>query len=112
MAKNLSFVNLLEVYGSVLTEKQRNVMELYYWEDLSLGEIAECSGITRQGVRDSIKRGEQVLSELEEKLKITEKILKCRECFAEIGVMAAKLDCHEEEAKAIIATAMVGREIF
>lgn len=66
--KNLNISYLLDVYGSVLTEKQRDVVELYYCEDLSLAEISEICGITRQGVRDSIKRGEEVLLELEEKL--------------------------------------------
>ena len=59
---------LLDFYGEVLTEKQRDVIELYYNEDLSLAEIAQNLGITRQGVRDSIKRGEAVLLDMEDKL--------------------------------------------
>ena len=51
MAKNLDFVILLDIYGNMLTDRQRDVMELYYWEDLSLGEIAESNNITRQAVR-------------------------------------------------------------
>ncbi|MGN1086074.1 MAG: hypothetical protein ACI4Q5_03475, partial [Porcipelethomonas sp.] len=39
--KNLDYALLLEIYGRMLTEKQRGVMELYYWEDLSLGEISQ-----------------------------------------------------------------------
>ncbi len=68
MAKNLELSFLLDFYGDVLTEKQRDVMEQYYNDDLSLAEIAENFGITRQGVRDSIKRGEGILLELEEKV--------------------------------------------
>ncbi len=68
MAKNLELSYLLDFYGDVLTEKQRDVMEQYYNDDLSLAEIAENFGITRQGVRDSIKRGEGILLELEEKV--------------------------------------------
>ena len=56
MAKNLEISFLLDFYGDMLTDKQRDVVELYYNEDLSLAEIAAHSGITRQGVRDSIKR--------------------------------------------------------
>ena len=58
MAKNLEISFLLDFYGDMLTDKQRDVVELYYNEDLSLAEIAAHSGITRQGVRDSIKRAE------------------------------------------------------
>ncbi len=67
--KNLDVVVLLDFYGQLLTDKQREVLELYYDEDLSLAEIAQNTGsITRQGVRDSIKRGEAILFEMEEKL--------------------------------------------
>ena len=58
MSKNLAIADLLDLYGDMLTDKQRDVMELYYDQDLSLGEIAEHEKITRQGVRDSIKRVE------------------------------------------------------
>lgn len=67
MSKNLEISYLLDFYGEVLTEKQRDVMYQYYNEDLSLAEIAENFGITRQGVRDAIKRGEATLITLEEK---------------------------------------------
>ena len=66
--KDLNLSNLLDYYADMLTDKQRDVIELYYNEDMSLGEIAEYAHITRQGVRDSIKRGEQILYEMEEKL--------------------------------------------
>ena len=66
--KNLDYAFLLDIYGNILTDKQRSVMELYYWEDLSLGEISECEGITRQAVRDSVKRSEQIFEDFESKL--------------------------------------------
>ena len=68
MAKNLEISFLLDFYGSMLTEKQRIMIEYYYNDDLSLAEIADNEGITRQGVRDSIKRAEGQLLELEERL--------------------------------------------
>ncbi len=68
MAKNLKLAPLIELYAGVLTEKQREVIELYYFEDLSLAEIAQHSGISRQGVRDAIKRGETIITELEDQL--------------------------------------------
>lgn len=72
MTKNLDVAVLNDFYGPMLTEKQREVIDLYYNQDLSLSEIAEHEGITRQGVRDSIKRGEVFLFELEDKLKMFE----------------------------------------
>ena len=68
MSKNLAISDLLDLYGPMLTDKQRDVIELYYNQDLSLAEIAEHEQITRQGVRDNIKRGEAFLLEMEEKL--------------------------------------------
>lgn len=58
---------LYDFYGDVLTERQREFYDLYYNEDLSLSEIAENSGITRQGVRDVIVRAEAILTNLEDK---------------------------------------------
>ena len=65
--KNLEFSVLLDYYGPVLTEKQRSILSEYYNDDLSLAEIAENYGITRQGVRDAIKHGEATLTEMEQK---------------------------------------------
>ena len=58
---------LFDFYGDVLTDRQKEFYDLYYNEDLSLGEIAENYGITRQGVRNVIVRAEAVLTELEDK---------------------------------------------
>ena len=58
---------LFDFYGDILTERQRELFDLYYNEDLSLAEIAENCGISRQGVRDVIVRAEAVLTELEDK---------------------------------------------
>lgn len=70
--KDLHIAVLFDFYGAMLTEKQKDVIDLYYNEDLSLAEIAEHEGISRQGVRDNIKRGEAYLLELEEKLRFAE----------------------------------------
>ena len=58
---------LYDFYGDVLTDRQKEFYDLYYNEDLSLAEIAENYGITRQGVRDVIVRAEAILSDLEDK---------------------------------------------
>jgi hypothetical protein len=84
MAKDLKLSVLLDYYGDILTEKQKDVMELYYNEDLSLSEIAEHEHISRQGVRDSIKRGEDTVLDLEKKLKMAEKFTKISELFDKI----------------------------
>lgn len=58
---------LFDFYGDLLTERQKEFYDLYYNDDLSLAEIAENYGITRQGVRDNIVRAERTLEEIEEK---------------------------------------------
>ncbi len=68
MAKNLEMGYLLDFYGEALTEKQREMLRQYYHDDLSLSEIGENFGITRQGARDAIKHGESALEELEAKV--------------------------------------------
>jgi len=79
VAKNLEISVLLDFYGEMLTEKQRDVVELYYNEDLSLSEIAAHSQITRQGVRDSIKRAEGILLGLEERLGLAKRFRRIQE---------------------------------
>lgn len=73
MAKNLEMALLMDLYASVLTQKQREMLELYYYEDLSLAEIAQNCGISRQGVRDAIKRGETVMLDLEDQIGLAKK---------------------------------------
>lgn len=76
MEKNVTVSILLDLYGKILTEKQQDVLDLYYNENLSLAEIAEEIGITRQAVHDCIAKGEKKLFNLEEKLGIMKKIEK------------------------------------
>ena len=68
MEKNVKISILCEIYGKLLTEKQANIIDKYYNQDLSLSEIAENEGISRQAVRDIIVKGEKKLFEFEEKL--------------------------------------------
>ena len=68
LSKNLLICDLLELYGKLLTEKQSKLLELYYFEDLSLSEIAENEGGSRQGAMDVIKRAEKELLKIEEEL--------------------------------------------
>ncbi len=73
MSKNLDIIMLFDFYRNILTEKQIEVVDLYYNEDLSLAEISEHLNITRQGVRDNIKRAENILIDMEDKLHLVEK---------------------------------------
>lgn len=82
--KNLNFSYLLDFYKNILPEKQYKALDLYYNEDLSLAEIADEFGITRQGVRDSIKRGEAELLKLEEKLMLMKKLNDIEKCVLKI----------------------------
>ena len=91
MAKNLQIAVLLDYYGDLLTEKQRDFISLYYDEDLSLSEIAENEGITRQGVRDAIKRAEALLFEMEEKLGFAKRFENLEEGLAKINSYAAEI---------------------
>ncbi len=74
MANSVEITMLLDLYGETLTAKQRDYLNYYYNDDLSLSEIAENEGITRQGVRDSIKRAETLLLDMESKLHFSKKI--------------------------------------
>lgn len=94
MAKNLQVALLKDFYGRILTEKQLSFLEYYYDEDLSLAEIAENEGITRQGVRDAIKRAEAQLFEAEEKLGLVEKFNEINAGLKEIGECAEKISEH------------------
>ena len=73
MEKKVEISILCQIYGKLLTEKQYSFIDDYYNNDLSLSEIAENNGITRQAVRDNIKKGENKLFEYEEKLRIMKK---------------------------------------
>ena len=72
---------LFDFYGELLTEHQKEIYEQFVLEDLSLGEIAKETGISRQGVYDLIKRCNKILQEYEEKLHLVEKFLKLRVRF-------------------------------
>lgn len=78
MSKNLYISSLLDIYGRFLSKKQRTLTEHYYYDDLSLSEIAENEGITRQGVCDNIKRTETKLLTWEKECGYCESFLKLK----------------------------------
>ena len=96
MPKNLEISFLLDFYGDMLTDKQRDVVELYYNEDLSLAEIASHCGITRQGVRDSIKRAESQLLEYESRLQLAKRFRGIRDSLDEIVGLAQEIQRYND----------------
>lgn len=96
---------LLDCYGAALSEKSRDVLESYYADDLSLAEIAENRGITRQGVHDALRRAETELLSLEAALGLCEKtglLLQVAERLRALGGEAERL--------ALEISAIVGAE--
>ena len=103
MAKDFKISLLYDFYGDLLTEKQQEAIELYYNEDLSLAEIAQFVAITRQGVRDSIKRAESQLLEFEERLGLLKKfenikstLSQIKECANSVGEINSHLNNSSE----------------
>lgn len=92
MEKNVKISMLCEIYGKLLTEKQLQILTDYYNNDLSLSEIAENNQITRQAVRDIIKKGENKLFELEEKLLFMEKTMKQEKLLQEVLNELSKIE--------------------
>ena len=82
---------LLDFYGELLTEKQRECFDLHYNEDLSLSEIAEQSGISRQGVWDNIKRAEASLQSIEEKTGLIRRFSESRRELEALAKQAERL---------------------
>ena len=78
--KDMKISFLLDFYGEVLSERRRTVLEYYYNDDLSLSEIAQDIGISRQGVRDLIKKAEEELHFYEEKLGLAERFRNTQQC--------------------------------
>lgn len=74
--KREELISLYDVYGCLLTDKQKSYFEEYYFDDLSFSEIASNHGISRNGVFDQIKRVANILSEYEEKLNLLKKMKK------------------------------------
>ena len=100
--KDLKLTVLFDIYGGLLSESEKEAFEYYYCDDLSLSEIAENTGWSRQGARDNIVRAEKALKNFEEKLKLNEK-------FADIehilNVVKELLDEGKiKEAKVLIET--------
>ncbi len=100
--KNLGMSFLLDFYGQMLTERKRTVMNMYYNEDLSLSEIADEIGISRQGVRELIKKSEAELSGLEETLKLASRFLQLRNSAEKVENIIGKYELPDEVRLAVL----------
>ncbi|MGN1294986.1 MAG: YlxM family DNA-binding protein [Bacilli bacterium] len=84
--KNLYVNRLLDLYGELLTEHQKNILELYYHYDLSLSEIAEQEGVSRNAIHDSLKKSIALLENYEAKLNLLQKEDRINKFFQEIKI--------------------------
>ena len=95
LEKNVDLSLLLDFYGEMLTEKQRETVEMYCNDDLSLSEIAEITGLTRPGVRDRLVKSEAALRDYESKLGLLARFTRVRE---EIGRITDRLETVSRES--------------
>ena len=94
LEKTLKLTHLFDYYGQLLTERQQEIMKLYFFQDFSLAEIADELGISRQGVYDHLQRAEMLLSGYEKKLKLLSK-------NNELKLKLKQLSCEIRELKLI-----------
>ena len=91
MDELLYLTDLFDLYGALLTERQRDCMEMHLFEDFSLAEIGEELGISRQAVHDNLHRSQKAMEAYEEKLRLVERYRKERVEMGEIHRMLQKL---------------------
>ena len=99
----LEMALLLDYYGGMLTDKQRDCFDLRYNQDMSLGEIAEELGISRQGVHDNLNRTEALLRNMEAKTGCVSRDLACRKAAKTILDAASRLRSHEDSTVSALA---------
>ncbi len=100
MEKNVEISLLLSFYGKMLTERQSDTIDLYYNEDLSLSEVGAELGISRQGVRDNLKRAEAILYDTEERLGLLHRFLGIKSRLSEIDRIIADIE-NSPESKSL-----------
>ncbi len=100
----LEMTLLFDYYGDLLTERQRQCFDLRYNQDLSLGEIAQELGVSRQGVYDNLSRAETLLRNMEEKTGCVRRDLNCRRVVETIRTVAYKLLSSSDPQTVILAT--------
>ena len=94
----LEMALLLDYYGGMLTDKQRDCFDMRYNQDLSLGEIAETMGVSRQAVNDNLSRTEALLRRMEENIGCVKRYKLARNAISEIRNAATVLDASSDPA--------------
>ena len=94
---------LLDYYGGMLTEKQRECFDMRYNQDLSLGEIGELLGVSRQAVCDNLARTEALLRRMEENIGCVKRDMQIRKAARDILEAAAVLDASSDPAVSELA---------
>ena len=102
MNKFLEQALLYDFYGELLTDHQKDIYEQFVLEDLSLSEIAEMKGISRQGVHDLVKRCQKTLENYEEKLHLVEKFLSVKEKVNRIDDTLAEWENNKKDPEEIV----------
>jgi len=92
LKKTIRMTMLFDFYGSLLTDKQQKIVRSYFYNDLSLSEIADNIGISRQGVYDHLKRSEKSLKEYESELGLLSKYNEIRKNINELEEILLKKD--------------------
>lgn len=102
MERELYLSLLFDCYKSMLTERQREIFDLYYNQNLSLGEIAEDLDISRQGVRDSLVKAEKTMTDLEGNLKIYDKSVELSNMLGDLAKDLSKLQMSPAQKKTVL----------
>ncbi|MCR4792456.1 MAG: YlxM family DNA-binding protein [Lachnospiraceae bacterium] len=110
MNKILEQSLLYDFYGELLSEHRRKIYEAFVFDDLSLGEIAEAEGISRQAVHDALKNCDKALAEYESKLHLVERFLKIKSEVTDIEKLASSEGDEKERLQKIgtIAESIMG----
>jgi len=103
---------LFDFYGELLTEHQRSVYEDAVYHDLSLGEIAQERGISRQGVHDLLRRCDRILQEYEEKLHLVEKFSEAKKKVEEIEQLTSAADSQDDLQERLKTIAKLSRQLL
>ena len=99
MEKTVEIALLFSFYGKMLTDRQADTVDLYYNEDLSLAEVGTELGISRQGVRDNLKRAEAILYDTEERLGLVKRFLGIKAKLSEIDKIIADIEASPESTE-------------
>ena len=111
MENNVKISMLNQIYGKLLTQKQYEIIDDYYNNDLSLSEIAENNNITRQAVRDILKKGEKKLFEYEEKLMFMKRMLNQEKRIEKVLAELTKIQKNDSDQEIAQILESIKREL-